>query len=458
MRAHIHLRRRLAALAVRGGLLLSSLLVGGVSRAAVPVPGAPQSETIAIVGATVHTVSGEAIANGTVVFEGGKLTAVGRNVQVPSGARRIDGAGKHVYPGLVQAQSRLGLVEVQAVRATRDYAEVGNITPNVKSWVAVNPESEVIPVTRSNGVLLAHVAPEGGMLRGQSAVMMLDGWTWEDMTLRGPVAVQLVWPAMSTTPSTPRFGRPSPPAKVLEENREKALAELEDAFVEAKAYWKARQAAGEEPGLGFALDARWEAMVPVFEKKIPLIVAAGEIRQIEAAVAFARRHDVRLVIFGGADAPRALELLRENDVAVILDGTHRNPGRRHDPYDLPFRTPEILHSAGVRFCLSPAGSFYQERNLAYQAGTAVAYGLPHDEAVRAITLYPAQILGVADRVGSLETGKDATLIVTDGDVLEITTQVEQAFIQGREVDLSNKQRVLYEKYEEKYRRLGVLRE
>ncbi|MGH7339688.1 MAG: amidohydrolase family protein, partial [Candidatus Rokuibacteriota bacterium] len=226
----------------------------------------------------------------------------------------------------------------------------------------------------------------------------------------------------------------------------------------AKAYWKARQAAGSEPELDFPVDARWEAMVPVFEKKIPLLVVAGEIRQIEAAVAFARRHDVRLVLFGGADAPRALDLLRENDVAVIVDGTHRVPGRQHDAYDLPFRTPELLRAAGVRFCISPAGGFYAERNLAYQAGTAVAYGLPHDEGVRAITLYPAQILGVADRVGSLEVGKDATLILTDGDVLEITTQVEMAFLQGRAVDLSNRQTVLHEKYEEKYRRLGVLRE
>lgn len=447
-----HWRRLLAAGLVAG------LAVPVAARAAVPVPGAPQTEPIAIVGATVHTVSGETIPNGTVLFEGGKLTAVGRTADVPAGAQRIDGSGRHVYPGLIQAQSRLGLVEVQAVRATRDYAEVGDITPNVKSWVAVNPESEVIPVTRSNGILLAHVAPEGGLLRGQSAVMMLDGWTWEEMVLEAPVAVQLVWPAMGTRPTESRFGPPPASAKTLEERRGKALAALEDAFTEAKAYWRARQAAGAEPGPGFAMDARWEAMVPVFEKQIPLIVSASEIRQIEAAVAFAKRHDVRLVLFGGADAPMALDLLRENGVAVILDGTHRMPGRRHDAYDLPFRAPELLRQAGVPFCLSPAGSFYTERNLAYQAGTAVAYGLPHEEAVRAITLYPAQILGVADRVGSLEVGKDATLIVTDGDVLEITTQVEMAFLQGRAVDLSNRQTVLYQKYEEKYRRLGVLRE
>lgn len=419
--------------------------------AAVPNPGAPQAGPIAIVGATIHTVSGEPVANGTLVFQAGRITALGVGAAVPEGARRMDGTGRHVYPGLIEANSRLGLVEIEAVRSTRDYTEVGNVTPNVKSWVAVNPESEVIPVTRSNGVLLAAVAPSGTLLQGQSAMMMLDGWTWEEMTLAAPIAMHLAWPAMSL----PRGPQVRAPREKLEEARRKDLVSLEEAFTEAHAYWKARQAAGQPPPPGFAVDARWESMGPLFEKKIPLVVAAGEIRQIQAAVAFAKRHGVRLVVLGGEDAPRVADLLREHDVAVIVDGTHRLPGRRDEAFDGPFTVPDRLFRAGVRFCLASGGPFYVERNLAFQAGTAVAYGLPHDEAVRAITLYPAQILGVADRVGSLEVGRDASLIVTDGDVLEITTQVEAAFLQGREVDLTNRQTVLYEKYQEKYRRLGV---
>jgi imidazolonepropionase-like amidohydrolase len=446
-------RRRLDR-AVAPAAALAALAAPAALWAAVPTPGPPQREPIAIVGATLHTISGQPIPGGTLVLADGRITALGAGVAVPPGARRIDAAGRHVYPGLVEAHSRLGLVEIEAVRPTRDYNEVGDITPNVKSWVAVNPESEVIPVTRTNGVLLAAVAPSGTLLQGQSAMLMLDGWTWDDMTLAAPIALHLAWPSMSL----PRGPEVRETREKLEQTRQKKLVALENAFLEARAYWTARRAAGDPPGPGFALDARWESMVPLFEKEIPLVVAAGEIRQIEAAVAFARRHDVRLVVLGGEDAPRVAELLRENDVAVIVDGTHRLPGRRHEAFDDAFTVPDRLYRAGVRFCLAAGGPFYIERNLAYQAGTAAAYGLPHDEAVRAITLYPAQILGVADRVGSLEVGKDASLIVTDGDVLEITTRVEAAFLQGREVDLSNRQTVLYDKYREKYRRLGLLRE
>jgi imidazolonepropionase-like amidohydrolase len=197
-------------------------------------------------------------------------------------------------------------------------------------------------------------------------------------------------------------------------------------------------------------------MIPVFEGRLPIIVAASEIRQIQAAVAFASRHGAKLIIFGGADAPSLAKLLRSRNVSVIVDGTLRLPARRSDPYDVAYALPAKLYQAGIKFCISASGSAYSDRNLPYHAAMAAAFGLPVEEAEKAITLYPAEILGVADRVGSIEAGKDATLFIADGDILEIPTQVEFAFIQGRQIDLNNKQTVLYEKYREKYRRLGIM--
>jgi imidazolonepropionase-like amidohydrolase len=423
--------------------------LGSASMAAVPVPGAPQQRPIALIGATLHTIAGTDIPNGTILFDRGRIVALGREVAVPADVERVDVSGKHVYPGLVDPYSVLGLAEVAAVRATRDYSEIGDITPNVKAQVAVNPESEAIPVTRSNGVLTALVAPRGRLLRGSSALMMLDGWTWEEMTLQAPVAVHVNWPAMELR----AIGVQADSLDKLRTRRNEALQRLQDAFDEARAYWTAKKA-GKEHGLPTQpLDARWEAMTAVFDGKIPVIVEADEVQQIEAAVAFAEREKIRLIVYGGYEAGRCTALLKKHRIPVIVSATHRLPERNDDGYDAPFTLPERLRQAGIAFCIANEGGFWNERNLPYQAALAAAYGLPHEEALRAVTLYPAQILGAADRLGSLEIGKDATLIVTNGDPLEIPTRVEQAFIQGRRVDLQDKQKVLWDKYREKYRRL-----
>jgi len=441
-------------IALRSGasaLALAALLSAASSRAAVPVPGAPQEHPIALTGVVIHTISGADITGGTLVFDRGKITAIGRDATVPPDAERVDLAGKHVYPGLIDAYSILGLSEVEAVRATNDFSEVGGITPNVKAQVAVNPESESIPVTRSNGVLLALVAPRGSMLRGTSALMALDGWTWEDMTIRAPIGLHLNWPPMvlQTAGVTPDS------LDKLRDRRAKSLQRIQDAFDEARAYWTARKAGNGAGQRTHATDARWEAMIPVLERKVPLIVEADEVQQIEAAVAFAQRESLRVILYGGYDADRCATLLKTYDVPVIVRSTLRLPVRAEDGYDHPFTLPERLREAGVRFCIANGGGFWNERNLAYEAAQASAYGLPHDEALKSVTLSPAMILGVADRVGSLEVGKDATLIVTDGDPLEIPTHVERAFVEGRPVDLQDKQKVLWQKYQEKYRRLAT---
>jgi len=457
---------RRAARALVALLALAGLALAGASaRAAVPVPAAPQARPVALVGGTIHTVSGPAIPNGTLVFEGGRITAIGTDVPIPAGAERIDVAGKHVYPGLIDAATSLGLTELGSVRAMSDFAEVGAITPYVRAEAAVNPESELIPVTRSSGVLAVVTMPSGGRISGTSALLGLDGWTWQDLTLRAPIGMHVNWPKMSVD-RAPAFPDSVEKKQLLE--RARALRELAQGFEDARAYAKAKKAAGGAgggaPGRGAAggagrapeHDLRWEAMIPVLEGKIPLVVDAEEMLQIESAVEFAARERVRLVILGGYDAPRCAALLREHDVPVIVSYTHRSPRRPDEPYDDSYTVPARLHAAGVRFAIAyPSAS--NARNVTFQAATAVGFGLPADEGLKAITLYPARILGFADRLGSLETGKDATLFVSDGDPLENGTRVERAYISGRAIDLTNRQTTLYEKYREKYRRQGILR-
>jgi imidazolonepropionase-like amidohydrolase len=413
------------------------------------VPGAPQTTPIAIIGGTVHTVSGAVVENGVVVFDGGKITAVGgADTEIPAGARRIDAAGKHVFPGLIAANTTVGLIEIDAVRATVDHTEAGLVNPNVRAQVAVNPDSELIPVTRAGGVLLAQVTPRGGLIQGQSAVVALDGWTWEDMTLAAPVGMHVNWPRM--TPVTARSAAPSgeqPP-----DSRNQQLAMLRKTFDEARAYWQARQA---EPAT--KTDVRLEAMIAVFERKLPLFVAADALDEIQAAVAFSLKENVRLVIVGGYDAPHCAALLRQHEIPVVVNSVNRLPMRRGDAFDTPFTVPERLRLSGVKFCICDGGKFEASniRNLPYEAAKAAAYGLPADEALKSLTLSAAEILGIVDRAGSLDVGKDATLLIADGDILEIATHVEGAFIQGRRVDLNNRHKRLYEKYQEKQRREGV---
>ena len=426
---------------------LLTMVLTRVALASPEIPGAPQETPIALVGGTICPVSSPPIEQGTLVLDEGRITAIGRRVQVPAGAKRIDVRGRHVYPGLINAYSNLGLVEIGAVRATRDYSETGKVNPNVKAEVAVNPDSEWIPVTRSNGVLLALTAPSGGLIAGTSALLQLDGWTWEEMTLKAPVGMHVNWPRM-----IPAVDWKEGPSKEEQAKaRDETLALLEQAFADARAYRKARSAGGAD-GVHHPFDSRWEAMLPVLEGKLPLVAAADEVQQIQAAVAFAEREKVKLILYGGYDAPQCAALLKKHDVPVIVSSTHRLPRRRGDAYDAAYTLPERLRASGIRFCIA-ARNTSNARNLPYEAAMAAGYGLSPDEALKAITLYPARIFGVDDRVGSLEVAKDATLIITDGDVLQTPTNVEAAFIQGRRVDLSDRHKRLWRKYQEKYRRL-----
>ncbi len=431
-------------------IVLTILLYANVLLASNPVPAKKQERPIVLTGGTIHTVSGAVIPNGMLLFENGKITAVGTSVTVPANAERVDVTGKHMYPGLINAASNIGLNEIEAVRATLDMNETGRINPNVRTDVAVNPESELIPATRANGILISHVVPGGPLIAGRTSAMLMDGWTNDEMTLRSPAGLYVSWPNM-------RVSR-SPFARQSEEEQRKAIdaaiKELRSAFDDARAYLKAKKADKEQ----HPTDLRWEAMAPLFDRSIPLIASANEVSQIQSAVQFAKEQNVRLVIHGGRDSWIVASLLKENNVGVIIEPVHDLPNRRWEEYDLPFTVPAKLHAAGVLFAVSGGGnSTMNDRNMAYQAATASAYGLPKDEALRSITINAAKLLGIDGQVGSLETGKDATLIITNGDPLEIMTNVEMAYIQGRPVDLRSRHTELWKKYEEKYRQLGIVK-
>jgi imidazolonepropionase-like amidohydrolase len=408
------------------------------------IPGAPQTKPILLTGGTIHTVSEELIDGGSILIVDGKIQSIGKSVKQPEDCEVIElSKDQHVYPGLIDSISQLGLVEIDSVSATIDTSETGSINPNVKAAVAVNPDSEAIPVARANGVLLATVAPSGGFVSGQSAFMMLDGWTWEDMTLQPNLAMHIGWPRFSS-----RRGNTDREAAL--DRAEDQIEEFRTLILKARDYAAARSADSSLP-----VDARLESMLPMVNGEQPIVVSADGIEQIESAISFASQEGLRIIIYGGYDAPECAELLTATETPVILAGTYRTARFRHDGYDVPYALPAKLQELGIPFCICGSGQFgaANVRNLPYQAATAVAYGLDEDVALRSITLSAAEIMGVADRVGSLEVGKDATLFIADGDILETATHVTAAFIQGRTVDLTSRHTQLYEKYKEKYDRI-----
>ncbi len=409
-------------------------------------PAGPQTQPIALTGGTVHTVSGDVIETATVLFESGVITGIGTDLALPDNTLVIDVTGKHVYPGLIATTTALGLSEIGSVRATRDNVEVGDVTPSVRAVSAVNPDSEYFPVGRANGILTALTMPSGGLISGLSGLIALDGWTTEGMTLNPTVGLHVRWPSYRILDFPGVVSR-----EEQIKTRRESQTRLRDAFRDARAYMIAKEA--ERDGGPFhPSDLGWESMIPVLKKELPVFVHASEEKQIHAAIDWALAEDLKIVLVGDADLWRVADRLKEHEIPVIIGGVHYLPPRRWEAYDTPFTNALKLYEAGVEFCIGErrvwleGGGGSNVRNLPYHAATAAGYGLPREEALKSVTLYPARILGVEDRLGGLETGKDATLIVTDGDPLEIMTRVERAFIQGRPVDLSSKHTDLYDKY------------
>ncbi len=415
-----------------------------------------QKGPIAIVGATIHPVSGPEIPDGLIMFDGGRITVIAdakqRSAMRLSGdVKMIDAAGKHVYPGLIAPSTQMGLTEIESVRASRDMNEVGfqGVSPEVRPASSVNPDSWLIPVTRSNGVLTCAVMPTGGAIPGRVSVIRMDGWTWEEMAVDADAGLVIDWPWMRSVNS--RWMDQSDDEQRRAMNRQ--LQTIEGAFDAAEAYFAAKRADPATP-----VDLRWEAMAGVLGEgrkgKDPVFINASDYDQIVAAIAFTKRRGLKPVIVGGRDAPMCAQMLKDAGAGVILQGTFAMPRRDDSPIDDGYTIAVKLEEAGVTWCMSSGEETAHERNLPYSAALAVAYGLDKDAALRSVTINAAKILGVEGDLGSIEQSKAATFIVTDGNPLEITTKIEHAYIDGREIDLSNKQTELDKKYRERYRQLN----
>jgi imidazolonepropionase-like amidohydrolase len=446
---------------------VSSLLASSAAAQDLTLVSPPQTRTVILRGGTVHPVSKPAIENGAVVFAEGLISHVFTDAELQNflattrwaepGPEVIDTTGKHVYPGLIAPYTTLGISDIVSLRPPTDVNEVGDLTPEVVPAHAVNPDSWFLPVARANGVLAAGVFPTGGTITGQVSVIRTHGWTNDELTVSASAGIIVSWPWMRA--ETRDNDEETPPAARREEP--KPLALLTETFDRAKAYDAERDTYPDR-----AIDLRWEAMRPLFDARpkegVPdarprVYVLASDADQINAAVAFLAERKLRGVIVGGRDAPLAATLLKEHNIPVIVDGVHRLPKRSDTPYDAQFRLPATLHSLGIRFCIASGEEPANERNLPHVAGSAAAHGLDQADALRAITQWPAEILGVADRLGTLDPGKSATLLIADGNILEVRTRVQRAWIDGRALDLSTKQTELLKKYEEKYRQNGMLK-
>ena len=434
----------MATLTVISAVVAPLLPSSATAQVRMTVP--PQSQPIALQGATIHTVTNGVIENGTILFNNGVITAIGTDVQLPAGTRVVDASGKHIYPGLIDAYSTVGISEIGSVDVSSDTNELGDFNPNVRAEVAVNAESRHIGTTRSAGVLVTLTTPGGGLISGMSSALNLEGWSWEEMSLESAAALNVNWP----NPNPRRGGRGggrgggAGDAPTYEER----VQELKDFFAEARAYRDA-VAAGEE----VRSDSRYAAMIPALNGEIPVVVAADGAAQINDAITWGQGEGVRIVIRGGRDAIHVADRLVSENIPVILTSTMAAPGRAYEGYDGAYSMPARLYEAGVKFAISGgAGALYTNR-LPWEAGVAVAFGLPEEEAVKAVTINAAEFMGLDDRVGSLEAGKQATLLITTGNPLDMTTNIEQAYIQGRELDMNDIQKHFFEKYMVKVRQL-----
>ncbi|QQS47947.1 MAG: amidohydrolase family protein [Acidobacteriota bacterium] len=405
----------------------------------------------AIRNARIVTVSGPVIERGTVVISDGKITAVGAGVSVPRNAKIIDATGLSVYPGMIDSNTILGLTEVGQVNATVDTNEIGDFKANMKALTAVNPHSELIPVARMNGVTTALTCPQGGLVSGQCALINLDGWTPDQMQLRAPAAMMMNYPVIGFRGGG-GFGGGGRGAGFTEQQRQqrdRQLESLRNMIEDAQAYLKAKEASARDKSIPpRATDLNLEAMIPVLKGEVPVLVEANRPNDIKGAIELADKYKLKLIISGGDHAAKMAKDLKDKNIGVILGGVLALPGSEDAPYDEPFARAAELHNAGVKFAFS-TGDASNVRLLPYHAGTAAAFGLPRDEALKGVTLYPAQIFGVDKLVGSIETGKIANLVVTDGDILEHRTRVRHMFINGNPVDLSNKHTRLYEKFKDR---------
>lgn len=425
------------------GILFTFLILQ--LNAQVPAPAGVQDKPIALMNGIIHIGNGEVINNGIITIHDGKISSVGdaRAVKIDLSVYEvINVSGKHVYPGLILANSRLGLVDINAVRATRDYQEVGEFTPNVRSVIAYNTDSEVIPTLRYNGILLTQVVPRGGIISGTSSVMALDGWNWEDAAYALDGGIHIYWPSYL---SAPKWWLGETDWK-KNEDYDKKTREIEEFLQNSWSY--AQQEDPEEVNL------KMKAMKGLYKGQKKMYVHADGKRQIIESVRMLKRNEIQdIVVVGAANAYYVMDFLKDNDIPVLLTNVHRLPEFDEEDVDMPFKLPALLVKKGISVGLiHDDGDVQSSRNLAFYAGTAAAYGLEKEEALKLITSNPAKILGIDKTTGTLEQGKDANIVVSEGDLLDMrTNKLMYAFIRGRKVTLEGKQQMLYERYREKYK-------
>jgi imidazolonepropionase-like amidohydrolase len=397
-------------------------------------------DTFMLRGATVHTMAGADIQNGSVIVRNGKIIGVGKNLAVPKDVKVIDGKGLQVYPGMIDAATEVGLVEVNSVRETQDLSELGKFNPQLVALSAVNPSSEHIPVTRYNGITAVATMPEGQLIGGQVSLIHLDGWTTEEMGVKPRAGLHMTMPVIRAQ----RGLGPGTGFTEAKRNFEKEMAELDEFFETARRYKQAKEATP----ANFKPDLRLDAMIPVLEGKEPVMVTVVKEREIRDAIAFSDKQKIRIILCDAPEAYKVTKEIRAHNIPVILGPMLALPLNDDDSYDRAYSTPADLQKAGILFSLGTleGKANLSSRNLPFQAAQAVAFGLSREDAMKAVTKNAAEIWGVSDVMGTIEEGKWADLMVTDGDPLDARTQIRQLFIQGKAVDLSNKQKDLYEKY------------
>lgn len=423
--------------------IFCALFISITVNAQVPIPAGPQQKPMMITGATIHVGNGQTIENGTIAFENGKLTYVGTSASASVDQSKyevINASSKHVYPGFIITNSQLGLQEVSSVRATIDSDETGDFNPNVRSQIAFNTDSEIIPTYRFNGILLAEVTPVGGVISGTSSVMQAEGWNWEDATHTKDVAIHITWPGIQKR----RFDFETFSfVNEINADYSKNVQEINNFFNDAIAYSKVSPK---------RTNLKMDAMQGLFAGTQTLIIHASGSKEIIEAVKFAQDKGVKRMAILSADAAlKVASFLKDNSIPVIISMVHDLPARADDDVDGPYALPGLLSKAGIMVAFSHADDLARGRNLPFYAGTAIAYGMDKEEALKGLTLYPAKILGIDKVTGSLEVGKDATLFISEGDALDFRgNKVSESFIVGKRTTLNNKQQELYNRYSKKY--------
>ena len=394
---------------------------------------------IVIKNAIIHTGTGEVLPQASVLINKQQIEKVGKDIVVPAGAKVIDATGMHVYPGLILSNTNIGLKEIAGqVRGSNDFREIGDMNPNVKSILAYNTDSKIINTLRSNGILLANISPQGGTISGSSSVVQFDAWNWEDAIYKRDHGIHVNMPSLlnRVRPQQGGQSQPDPVKQSLDK-----IQELYAFFAQAKLYSNSAT----------ETNLKLESVKGLFNRSQRLFVHCNLVKEMLVAIDFVKQFNFNVTIVGGSESFQIADLLKQNNISVILSQLHNLPSTDDDDVDQPFKTPAVLQEAGVLFALTDDDGQTTGRNLCFNAGTASSYGLTKEQALQAVTLNAAKILGIADKTGSIEAGKDANIVISEGDILDMRTSVVvRAFIQGREIDLTDKHKQLNDRYKSKY--------